>query len=170
MMSELTLYDMTAELWALMEACNSVDDLTPEESESLLQNAITGYIGQDMVASKVDNYCRFIKELDDTTSLDEEIERLRGRKKARENMAARLKAGLLQFLEVSGRESVQGAFMKASLSTTKATHIADEAMIPPQYWEPQPPKLLKSEILRDLKQGKEVPGAAIELRKWLRMQ
>jgi hypothetical protein len=37
----------------------------------------------------------------------------------------------------------------------------DEAEIPSEYFEPQPPKLNRKKLLEDLKDGKEIPGARL---------
>ena len=39
--------------------------------------------------------------------------------------------------------------------------VIDEASVPSIYWEPRDPKLDRAGLLSDLKQGSEVPGAAL---------
>jgi hypothetical protein len=39
--------------------------------------------------------------------------------------------------------------------------VVAEESIPTAYWLPQPPKLDRQALLRELKAGKDVPGAAI---------
>jgi len=39
--------------------------------------------------------------------------------------------------------------------------VLDEASVPSIYWEPRPPKLDRTSLIADLKQGSEVDGAAL---------
>lgn len=161
-MTNLSLYEMTGEIADLQLACQNLDELSPEDAESVAQNAITAYIGQEMVATKIDNYVRFIKELESTDSLKAEEERLRARRKSRENLARRLKAGLLQFMEVSGQDEVKGTFTTATIAKSPvALQIVDEALIPPDYWITPDPVLSNAKVKEDLSKGVDVPGAVL---------
>lgn len=42
-----------------------------------------------------------------------------------------------------------------------ALMVIDEAAVPPIYWEPGQPRLKRQALAADLKQGDEVPGAAL---------
>jgi hypothetical protein len=46
-------------------------------------------------------------------------------------------------------------------SGTPSLVVADEAAIPAAYWEPQPPRLKRQELVVKLKQGDAVPGAEL---------
>jgi hypothetical protein len=46
-------------------------------------------------------------------------------------------------------------------SGTPSLVVADEAAIPVAYWEPQPPRLKRQELVVKLKQGDAVPGAEL---------
>jgi hypothetical protein len=46
-------------------------------------------------------------------------------------------------------------------SGTSSLVVADEAAIPAAYWEPQPPRLKRQELVVKLKQGDAVPGAEL---------
>jgi hypothetical protein len=44
---------------------------------------------------------------------------------------------------------------------TPSLVVTDDAAIPPVYWEPQPPRLKRQELIIELKQGSAVPGAEL---------
>lgn len=46
-------------------------------------------------------------------------------------------------------------------ATAPSLLVSDPTVLPTQYFEPQPPKLKKCDLLRDLKAGADVLGATL---------
>lgn len=171
-MSSLTLYDMGAELVQIQTALESFEEMEPAEAEALLQAAITEYLGQGAVVKKIDGYCGYIQTLDSMAdSIKAEEQRLAARRKARENMATRLKEALFMFLETSGRERVEGALFTASVQASPpAVEVVDASIVPDEYYVPQDPKLDKARAKADMQAGKEIPGLTLTKGKHLRVR
>lgn len=73
-----------------------------------------------------------------------------------------LRAVILQAMDLSGVEKV--SLPEATISVKKvapSAEIAEEADIPAEFWEPQPPKLNKKALTEALKEGRAVEGARL---------
>lgn len=114
---------------------------------------------------KVDNICRFIKNLEsDARQYQEEIDRLKSRRDAASKKAESLKVYLAAHLETGKRVDVPSAQIRWRVSA--AVSITDEAKLPEDFWK----KLVevkpdKAAIRERLKKGEEVPGACLEERR-----
>ena len=61
--------------------------------------------------------------------------------------------------EASLKKLEQADFTASVRAGVPALVVEAESEIPADYWVPQPPKLSRSELLKALKAGSEVPGA-----------
>ena len=149
----MTLYEMTEaarSLYAMLES-GDIDEQTYRDT---LES-----IGTE---EKIDSYCAIIRQFTaDIEAIKAEKDRLDALKKTAENALERMKGALKDYVYYNGGKAKTAKF-SVSLKTTQASEITDETLIPSEYWKPQPDKLMRSEILADLKSGKEIAGARIK--------
>lgn len=117
---------------------------------------------------KIENTALYYKNIiAETKAIKEEEDKLRDRRKAKENYAERLKVYLGQFLD---GEKFESAKVKIGYRKSTAVVLIDEDKIPADFRVPQPDKIAKSEIGKAIKEGKEVPGAALEERESIQVR
>ena len=149
----MTIFEMTEaarELYALLEA-GEIDEQTVNDTLDA--------IGTE---EKADSYCKIIRQLSaDAEMLKGEIDRLTAKKKAAENAVERMKTALLEFTLASGGK-VKTELFSVSTRTTQSADIINPDAIPAAYLIPQPDKISKADILKALKAGEDVPGAALK--------
>lgn len=112
--------------------------------------------------SKVDNICRYIKNLQsDIEQYKEEVDKLTARAVSAQKKLESLKTYLVMHLEAGKKADVPSAQIRWRKSVTVS--IPDENMIPmcfmKQVITTKPDKLAIKELL---KAGKAVPGASLE--------
>jgi len=100
----------------------------------------------------------------DTSTIDDEINRLKARKTAIANRQKSMRQYLLFNMQESGINKIQCPLFTASLRKgSERVVIDDELVIPDEYAQIEVvTKIDKNAIKRDLKAGKEIPGARIE--------
>ncbi len=156
-----TLYEIDARLaniFITLEG-DGVDATTGEVLDSEALDAL-----QMEKWQKVDNICRFIKNLEsDARQYKEEIERLKGRMDAAGKKVDSLKLYLASHLEAGKKADVPSAQIRWRKSV--AVSITDEAKLPKAFLkEIVEVKPDKTAIKDHLKKGEEVPGACLEER------
>lgn len=151
----MTLYEMTEQARRLYEMLESgeIDEQTYTDTLEA--------IGAD---EKVDSYCQIIRQLNaDADMCKAEIDRLTEKKRAATAAADRMKSALLDFLRTVEGGKMKTAMFSASIRRTQSCNITDEDLIPDKYRLAQPDKIMKVDILRDLKNGAEIAGAEISV-------
>jgi uncharacterized small protein (DUF1192 family) len=100
----------------------------------------------------------------DTSTIDDEINRLKARKAAIANRQKSMRQYLLFNMQESGINKIECPLFTASLRKgSERVVIDDELIIPDEYAQVEVvTKIDKNAIKRDLKAGKEIPGARIE--------
>ena len=146
------LYELTeayADLAARLEDCE-----TDYERENIL--VAIDQIGAD-VADKGEAYARMMKNAQaDADSLEKEIKRLQGRKKAAENLVERLKNNMLFALAGATELHTSIGRWKVQLNNP-SVQIIDETKVPEEFFVEQPKKLMNSLILAHWKETGEIP-------------
>lgn len=152
----LTLFNIKEEYRRLAEAIiESGGELTPDLDEAL-------QINQTMLQEKVSNYGYIIKQAEyEIDMLDAEIERLKAFKNDRQKMTDRLKEKISDAMNLYGIDKIESGSIKLSFRKSDSVEITDEKAIPSEFKLPQPDKISKSAIKDAIKQGEQVPGAAI---------
>lgn len=127
----------------------------------------------DLVAGMIEGETRYFEAIDKVLDLraetqmliegiGERIAVLTARKQAFERRDESIRAALLHSMEATGLQKVQRPLATLSLASKPVTAIVtDEAAIPKDYKTPQPDKLDKRALLAALKDGVEIPGAAL---------
>ena len=148
-MYELT--DAYAELAALLDECES-------EEEAAQLWAQMDEIGAS-IAEKADNYARFLRNKQaEVDGLSKEIERLQKRKRSAENQIEQLREHMKFAMGVAGATEIRTTLGKWTMRRNPPrVEVIDESEIAPEFFDPQPPKLSKSKLLKHWKDTGEIP-------------
>lgn len=150
----MKLYELTdayAELAALLDECES-------EEEAAQLWAQMDEVGAS-IAEKADNYARFLRNKQtEVDGLDKEIARLQKRKRSAENQIEQLREHMKFAMGVAGATEIRTTLGKWTVrSNPPRVEVLDESEIAPEFFDPQPPKLSKSKLLKHWKDTGEIP-------------
>lgn len=156
------LYEMTV-------AANQLYDLlTSGEIDEQTFNDTLQAMGTE---EKLESYCKVIRQLEaDAEMLKAEKERIENKKKTVDNSIGRMKKAVMEFMKASGTNKASAGTFTVSLSTSKATKIIDESLIPKKYFIKQEPKIDKKAILEMLKSGAKVKGCELQINEGVRIK
>ena len=159
-MKSLSLYEMTSEMLAILEA---------EEVDEQMMEAAFGAL-----MSKDNRICHFIRSIEGAivTHKAEEA-RISDRRKAMENKVEQLKKLIQLSMERLELDSMETDTFKLKLQDNPpALDVLDETLTPPQYLVviPATTQPDKAKIKEDLKNGKPVPGYALKRGRSLRIR
>lgn len=148
-----TLYELTAQARVLYELLQA-EEIDEQTYRDTLEAMGTG--------EKVESYCQVIKQLSaDSVMFNDELNRLKARKKSADNGVERMRGALLTFLKESGNNEVKAGTFTVSTAKTQVAKVIDEKKIPPEYLIPQPPMVDKMALKKALKEGAEIEGAEL---------
>ena len=150
----MKLYELTdayAGLAALLDECES-------EEEAAQLWAQMDEVGAS-IAEKADNYARFLRNKQaEVDGLGKEIERLQKRKRSAENRIEQLREHMTFAMGVAGATEIRTTLGKWTMRRNPPrVEVIDESEIAPEFFEPQPPKLSKSKLLKHWKDTGEIP-------------
>lgn len=150
----MKLYELTdayAGLAALLDECES-------EEEAAQLWAQMDEVGAS-IAEKADNYARFLRNKQaEVDGLGKEIERLQKRKRSAENQIEKLREHMKFAMGVAGATEIRTTLGKWTVrSNPPRVEVLDESEIAPEFFDPQPPKLSKSKLLKHWKDTGEIP-------------
>lgn len=150
----MKLYELTdayAELAALLDECES-------EEEAAQLWAQMDEVGAS-IAEKADNYARFLRNKQtEVDGLDKEIARLQKRKRSAENQIEQLREHMKFAMGVAGATEIRTTLGKWTMrSNPPRVEVIDESEIAPEFFDPQPPKLMKSRLQQHWKETGEIP-------------
>lgn len=153
----MTLYEINAQIQDLYD--RAVDPETGEIDEDALTALEALNVSWD---DKVENTALYIKNMkSDAKQIREEIKALTERARVLENKAERVEKYLKDELHGAKFSSPRVAI---SYRTSNAVVCDDISLLPPQYLRTKDPEADKESIKKDLKAGKEIPGAYLEER------
>ena len=120
---------------------------------------------------KLESYCKVIRQLEsDADMLKAEKERIDKKIKTVDNSIGRMKKAVIEFMKASGSTKSTAGTFTVALSTSKATKIVDESLIPKKYFIKQEPKIDKNAILGILKSGAKVKGCELQINEGVRIK
>ena len=128
--------------------------------------------GQTELASAISRAIEQVaNDLANIKGLDEYIKAAEARKSRIAKRVETMKAAISVAIELSGRRSWEHPLAKLSMAKTpRQLVITDESAIPSSYFVAKEPTLSHALVTRALKDGREVPGAALnnggETLKW----
>jgi hypothetical protein len=160
-----------AKLYELTEQYNNLLELVenPDVPQELLEQSLN-QINEELDV-KLENIAKVIKSMEvDAKGLKEEERRLSNRRKSLENKMKSLKEYVENSMRATSVKKVKGkVFTLCIQKNAPSVEIREEESIPQEYFILEK-KLVKKDILAALKEGKEVPGAAIKQTESLRIR
>lgn len=117
----------------------------------------------DALEIKVENIVKLMKSIEgDIETFKAEEKRIAERRKTLENRYEGLEKYLFSVLKANKIQKVKaGTFTVAIQKSQASVSLLDEAKIPAKYRTPQPDKIDKKAIAKDLKDGVKVEGAVL---------
>ena len=123
------------------------------------------------VEEKLEGYCQVIRQYEaEKDMLKAEKERIDKKIKVSENAVNRMKKAVMEYMKASGSTKSTAGTFTVALSTSKATKIVDESLIPKKYFIKQEPKIDKKAILEMLKSGAKVKGCELQINEGVRIK
>jgi len=151
----MKLYEINKEIETLM---NMVDE-NGELSEEIFGEIANLSMFEN---EKIDNIGCYIKTLiAESEAIKAEKMALAKRQSLKENHADRLKAFLNNYMAENGKTKFETPRCVISFRKSTSCNVFNEDLIPKDFREPQPDKIMKSEIKEALKNGQEIPGAEL---------
>lgn len=153
------LYDLALHYQKLNEMIeDAIANDGNEEDLEMFQDTLESI--NDAMEIKAENIVKLLKNMQsDIDAFKNEEKRLAQRRKYLENKHDSLKAYLADMLKLSGKKEVQtGLFKLKFCKTNPSVEVVNEGLVPQEFREPVPDKILKKEILQAIKEGKLVPG------------
>lgn len=116
-------------------------------------------ITQEELADKLEDYCKFIKNLEsDIAGLKAEEERLKARRQVMENTVVNCKTAMERAIKASGEKKIAAGTFTCSVQNNPPKCVIDVGIadIPTKYLIPQEPKVDRKLMLDDLKNGEDL--------------
>lgn len=154
-----SIYELQGEfltLWNLMDEGTIEDDVLAEVFQCT----------KEELAIKLENYCKFLKNIDsDVAGLDAEIKRLQAKKKTLTNTKENAKKAMRDAMIAAGENKLPCGSFKLSISNNPPKLVMDAkelSEIPEEYWT-TPEPIVDQEALKDaLQNGTEEQKKALE--------
>ncbi|WP_302579847.1 siphovirus Gp157 family protein [Clostridium saudiense] len=152
----MKLYELTESYLNLQELLEN-----PEVPQALITSALE-QVGEELEI-KAENIAKLIKTLEvDITGFKEEEKRLSDRRKSLENRVKNLKEYLDGAMKATGKTNFKGKLFSFNIQpNSPGVEVLDEKLIPKKYFVNQAPVLDKKTILKDSKNGEDIPGVKI---------
>ena len=157
----MNLYEIKAEYLAAIESMfDSVNEETGEVDAGTVERIAEL---KATLSEKLDAIGAYIKNLaSDVKALDDEIDKLTARKKAKEKKIESLKKYVLPFIEEMDDHKFESARVAFSMRSSDSVNVLDENEIPKKYFTVKTErKPALNEIKKAIKAGKKVKGAEL---------
>jgi DNA replication initiation complex subunit (GINS family) len=158
-MSTLRLYEIAGNYLQALEDLAELEDLPAEVIADTLEGL------QGSFEAKAVNVAAYIRSLEaEAEAIEEARKSMERRQKALTNHVERLRAYLKANMERMGTAKIKNCYLTLRMQANPPSLIVeDEAAIPEQYKRTETiTKILRAEIVRDIKAGEEVTGARLE--------
>lgn len=148
------LYKLSESYSQVIEMADQLDDGTLKDTLDSIEEAFD---------DKAENIAKSIKEIEGQADMIKaEKDRLAKREQAMRNNAKSMKVYLQEQMDVIGKRKVQGELLTVAIQkNAPSVKIESEQYIPKGFFEPQPPKLNKTELKNELKNGLEILGVEL---------
>lgn len=112
---------------------------------------------------KAENIAKSIKEIEGQADMIKaEKDRLAKREQAMRNNAKSMKLYLQEQMAAIGKKKIQGELLTVAIQkNAPSVKIESEQNIPEGFYVPQPAKLDKTQLKKELKDGLEIPGVEL---------
>jgi hypothetical protein len=163
---KLALYQIEHEFIQLAEQIIDADgEVTPEQETALS-------INREQLEHKGRGYGFVIKEIEyQTDIIDAEIKRLQALSKTRKKAAERLREALSNAMQLFRVDKIETATLKISFRKSESVIIEDEGLLGDEYIVVTTSKSSdKTKIKQDLKAGKIILGATLQVNQNLQIK
>lgn len=146
-----TLYQIKDELQELMLMMDEDPD------NEVIADTLEALRGE--LEIKAEGYCKAIAEYEHrAAAIKKEIDRLDERKTVAENNAKKLKDALFDAMKVTGNEKIRGDLFYLYIKNNAESLDQVPEKLPDKYLIPQPSKVDRKQLLKDIKAGVQVDG------------
>ena len=153
----MKLYEIAQEHQQALNLLNDMDDLTPE----IIADSMAAL--NDELESKVLSCAKHLKGQEaEAKAIKEAAARMTERAKAIENRVANFKEYVRQNMVRSGLSKAKDAEISISITKPREVCVVDDVKALPELYTKTEVKAVKTDILKALKDGYDVPGARIE--------
>lgn len=162
----MKLYEMPRVYEQLYATMTNDDEVTDEEMLAALAEV------DESFRTKVENCAKLLSQLEASAeSCGREMDRLAKRKKSCENRARWMKDYVHQCMQDMGMREVDGDIFRVVIhKNPPSVFIADESVVPEEYYVTPPSKVSKSAIKEAIDGGAEVPGCSLQRTESLRVK
>jgi len=152
----MRLYELTENYKNLQELMENPD--IPQEMILEALNSIEGDIFE-----KLENIVKLLRSLEaDIRIIKEEKQRLSAKQSSLENRCVNIKEYLETSLKALGKDKVKSGLFTLSIGKNPpSVNVVDLSVIPKEYMKQIEPEVMRTLVLKDLKQGNEIPGAEL---------
>lgn len=162
----MNLYELTEDMRRIVSDIEAGEGELTEE----IENALT--LNADNAIEKLEGYGKVLAGFKaDAEGFKAEEKRLADKRRVVENVIAKLKTRAFEYMEAAGtKKVVAGTFTFAVQKSSPSLDVADEGIVPYEYFLEQAPTLDRKTILAELKTGSCVPGCSIKQGSHLRIR
>lgn len=133
-----------------------------DNDDELLQDTLDSMDFTNDFNNKIVGYGKVVMNINsDIIALKDEEKRLRDRRKRLENKVDYLQGRMLDAMTLTNVKNVNDPLLTIKTRKNKRVSIVNEEKISDKYLIPQAPKISKSDIRNDLKNGLAVEGAEL---------
>lgn len=156
-------------LYELNESFQQIQTLI-EEGQDGLQDTLESI--ELAIEEKLENIGKVIKNLEaEANAFKEEEKRLADRRRPLENNIKHLKQYAENSMVVTGDKKIKaGLFTFAIQKNPPSVSVFNDVIVPKKYYVPVDPKLDKTKIKEDLKNGENIPGVELKQSESLRIR
>ena len=162
-----SIYELTEDYIKLLSMAED-----PDIEEEVFLDTLEGIEGA--LEDKAEGYAKVMRQLETNASgLDAEIKRLQERKTLVTKNVERMKKTLQTMMEATGKTKFKTELFSFNVQNNPPSLVLDSEdieTIPMEYLVPQDPKIDKTKIKADIKAGKEITFAHMEVTKSLRIK
>ena len=160
----MTLYQINERFLKVLDMAES-----GEYEEAAIDNTLEAIEWE--LEEKAGNYAKAITaKKGEIDTIKKEIDRLTAMMKSKENLVQRLKNDLQAAMVSTDKRKFKTDLYSFRVQANPASvEITDSSAIPQGYLTVPEPVISKKDILKDLKAGKEVPGASLKQTESLRI-
>lgn len=161
----MKLYELTTAYQQLL------DMLQDENADTECINDTLESLQGD-IEEKAINIAKIIKSIDaDIKAIKTEEERLMNKRNSLDVRKSNIKKYLESQLSACGIDKVKTPTMTVSLQNNPlSVKIIDESLIPKKYFITPAPQISKTLLMKQLKEGKKIPGCELQQTKSLRIR